>query len=282
MIIAIDLGNYNLKSSESFMALSTFKKHSNINPLNEEILEIGGIAYAMDTVCPFEYHYNKTNRNYLPNLLYTIIKSTDDTEIDLVLNLPIDNLGASETYKKDLTNKEFEFKFNGEDKKIKINRVAVVLESVGAFYTIPKKIRDANDVMVIDIGGRTTNVCTFHKNKIHDKRTITIGMIDFYNTVTTRHNFLGNNLKTENAKNYIEKKLVDVNHDDEIAFIKSIFNEIESFADVAFYDVYASGGGSVTLNDTLLELCPKIKFIDNPLFANVNGNKIIASTQWKK
>lgn len=102
MILAIDLGNYNIKTSEGFMGLATFKKNNQVNPLNEEIIEIEGTSYLMNKVSQFEYKFNKTEKNYMPNLLYAIVKSTDETEIDLVLNLPLDNLGAADTYKKNL------------------------------------------------------------------------------------------------------------------------------------------------------------------------------------
>lgn len=158
----------------------------------------------------------------------------------------------------------------------------MILESVGAYYTLSKEVRESKDIMVIDLGGRTTNVITFHKNKVNDKKTLNIGMIEFYDKVREKHNFKGNNLKTEQIKDFIEKGLVDIDHADELEIVEYIFNEIEGFANVDFYEIYVSGGGAITLQDTFKEVYQKCKFINEPLFANVNGNVIIAKSQFPK
>lgn len=283
MILTVDLGNYNVNTSEDVMFPATFTVGAPENPIGEEIITIGDTDYCMAKESAFDYEFNKNKKNYKPNLFYAIHKSTDETEIDLVLGIPVENFGVAGNFKEDLEGKEFEFKINGENKKIKINRVAVVGEGISSYYMLKKEQRDNKSVMIIDIGGRTINVATFKSGRLEYKKQINKGMIDLYDSIKSRHNSInGDNLETEQIDYLIQQGHVEVNKEDELSFVNSIFNAIKPVANRNYYDVYFTGGGSIRLEHTLKEIEPRGIIMEDPLFTNCKGNKKIAQAQWGK
>lgn len=280
MILAIDLGNYNIKTSEGVIFPSTFTEGVPANPIGEEILEFDGNSYTM-TKGSFDNEFNKSKKNYLPNLLYAIAKSStvEDKVFDIVLGVPLDNLGIANNFKEDLENKEFEVVLNGVKRKIKINRVAAVGEGISAYYTLTESERN-DDVMIIDIGGRTTNVATFINKKLDKKFTVNIGMIDFYDRVKERVNSTGENFNTEEMERLIKKGIISDIEKEQNDLVDKIFNQIKFKAKKETYTIYFTGGGSIELREAILKLEPKGRFVPNQIFANVNGNKKIALIQW--
>jgi plasmid segregation protein ParM len=136
MILCVDLGNLNIKTSEEIKFSSRFRK-GEFAPVGEQTIEYDGVYYTMQKG-DLESEFNKAEKNYMPNLLYAIGKSTDDSIIDLVLGVPLDNLGIKERFKEALVGKTFKFKMNGTDKSVKINRLATVGEGLSSYYTLEK------------------------------------------------------------------------------------------------------------------------------------------------
>ena len=283
MILTVDLGNYNINTCEDVMFPATFTVGSPENPIGEEIITIDGIDYCMAKEGAFDYEFNKNKKNYKPNLFYAIYKSTDETEIDLVLGIPVENFGVASNFKEDLEGKEFEFKINGQDKKIKINRVAVVGEGISSYYMLKKEQRENRSVMIVDIGGRTINLATFKNGRLEYKKQINKGMIDLYEVIKSRHNSInGDNLETEQIDYLIQQGHVKVEKEDEFNFVESIFNAIKLVANRDYYDIYFTGGGAIRLEDTLKEIEPRGIIMEDALFTNCKGNKKIAQAQWGK
>lgn len=281
-ILTVDLGNYNINTSERIMFPATFAEGKPENPQGEEIITIEDKHYCMAKECAFDFEFNKNKKNYKPNLFYAIERSIKGKEknINLVLGVPVENFGVGNDFKSDLEGKEFEYSINGDSRKVKFNKVAVVGEAISSFYTLPPQER-TGDVMIIDIGGRTINVVTFRNGKLEHKKQINTGTLDFYETVKTRHNSNnGDNLETEQMYSYIKKGMVEVNHDDEVKFLKDAFNRIKQVANRDFYKIFFTGGGSITLEDTIKELEPRGNIMEDALYTNVNGNKAIAEAQW--
>lgn len=293
MNLAVDLGNYNINTDVGVMFSSTFIEEDASNPLNEELITFGDKTYAINRPAEFDYEFNKTLKNYKPNLLYAIDKSLqelgiEDKEyaINVILGIPIENIGVSVNYKEDLEGKEFEFIIDKGTKKersrkIRIDKVGVVREGVSSFYALPKIKRKNRDVMIIDIGGRTINVCTFKNGKLEHTKQINRGMIDFYNDVKTAYNSKnGNNINTEDVDHLIQKGHLKTNKEEEVKFVEKMFNSIKSIANRNFYDIYITGGGAIRLEDTIVEIEPRCELMDEALFTNAYGNKKIADAKW--
>lgn len=281
MILTIDLGNYNIKTSEGVCFPSTFKKDISANPLGEEILEYNGETFIMGTG-EYDNTFNKSKKNYIPNLLYAIAKSSskDDNEFNIVLGVPLDNLNITNNFKEDLEGKEFKFLVNGTERKIKINKIATVGEGISSYYTLDD-VNRAKDCLIIDIGGRTVNVCTFINKKLDKKFTVNKGIIDLYDSIKTRVNSTGENFNTEDIERLMKKDIIKDTKDDKKLFVETILNAIKLKLNKETFDIFLTGGGSIELKEELKEYMPNCTFLDNPIFSNAAGNKKIALAQWR-
>ena len=285
MILAIDLGNYNIKTSEGINFISTFAEFDGIDPGERKLLNYNGKDYVMELKSSFDNEFNKTKKNYIPNLLWAMNRSLPRgvDSVSIVLGIPVENLGTVNKFKEELENKRFTFRVKGNEKRsILIDKVAVVAEGVSSFYTLPETER-MNDTLIIDIGGRTTNVVSFKNGRIEHKKQINKGMINYYEDVASKYNSKGECVNTEDIKNLIEKGIVDI---DTVTFyknelVKYIFNQVKTKCNRDYYKIWFTGGGSIDLKETILRLEPKANFMDNALFTNVNGNKRIALSQWR-
>ena len=275
MILAIDLGNYNIKTSEGINFISTFAEFDGIDPGERKLLNYNGKDYVMELKSSFDNEFNKTKKNYIPNLLWAINRSLPRGVdlVSIVLGIPVENLGTVNKFKEELENKRFTFRVKGNEKRsILIDKVAVVAEGVSSFYTLPETER-MNDTLIIDIGGRTTNVVSFKNGRIEHKKQINRGMINYYEDVASKYNSKGECVNTEDIKNLIEKGIVDI---DTVKFyknelVKYIFNQVKTKCNRDYYKIWFTGGGSIELKETILRLEPKANFMDNALFTNVNG-----------
>lgn len=277
MILALDLGNYNIKTSEMVCFPSYFQEGPNDNPLGEDVIIYDKKTYTMQKG-DFDNTYNKALKNYIPNVLYALDKSSRVAkEFDLFLGVPADNTGIIEDFRKTLQNKDFEFKINGTVRKIKINRIMGVGEGISAFYSLPAELR-ALPTSVIDIGGRTVNVGVFQNHRLIKRFTVPQGMIDLYDNIAKRYNSNGNRVVAEQVNDLIDRGFIKDVHVEYTAFVKKIMNRIDKEVDRQFYNVYYCGGGAVRLEKQLLLYGGNL--MPNPLFANVLGNRNIAKSQW--
>lgn len=280
MILAVDLGNYNIKTSEGIVFESRFQEVEK-EDFDTELLELNNKFYKMESGS-FENEFNKAKKNYFPNLLYAISKSVDkDSEqLDLVLGVPASNMGISKELKNDLENKTFKFNLFGIEKEFKINKVATVAEGLSSFYTLKKEER-LKDVLILDIGGRTINVCTFSKGKNIVKFTQPKGMLDLYLMVQERYNKDGNNADIEEIIRLIENSTINFDEEKQ-QFIKEQINKIKlKISNFSTYKIWVTGGGSLELQEALRDNVGEINYIPDSLFSNVKGNKNIAEAKWR-
>lgn len=281
MILAVDLGNYNIKTSEGVIFESRYKEVIK-EDFDTDLVELDNKFYRMESG-DFENEFNKAKKNYLPNLLYAISKSCskDVEEIDLVLGIPASNLGISENIKSEVEGKNFSFKVFGENKLFKINKVATVAEGLSSFYTLKKDER-SKDILILDIGGRTINVCEFSKGKNILKFTQPGGMIDLYSRVQESYNNKGNNADVEEVIRLIDNGTINC-EEDKNKFTKEQLNAIKlRIPNFNTYKIWVTGGGSLELQEPLRKILGNINYIPNSLFSNVNGNKLIAEAKWGK
>lgn len=280
--LQIDLGHYNIKTNIGIVFKSTFKKGKEINPFGEDIIFVENEYYTMEKGS-FDNTNNKALKNYKPNLCYAIAKSIDTTEADinLMLGIPLDSLGAFDLFKEELLHQTLEFEYNKIPYRIYINDVKAVGEGISSYYTLSEKQR-SEDLLIVDIGGRTTNVVTFEKGKLTHKFTIPLGTIHLFSRIGTRfNNDEGSNKVVEEIERLIDNGYIKNTEIEEKQFLNDIMNYIEGKVDRRTYKNYYTGGGSLRLKRLIEEyLSPSGIVMDNPLFTNVKGNEIIANMIW--
>ena len=281
--LEIDLGNYNIKSSVGVLFRSTFEEGKPANPLGENVITYNNKSYTMEKG-KFDNTFNKANKNYLPNLFYAIVKSSNPEceDFDLMLGYPLDNESVAEQFKNDLVGQEFKIKYQrGKtevDRTIRIHNVRCVGESLSSYYTLNANER-AEDLTIIDIGGRTTNVAVFQNRKLVDKFTIPLGTIDLFEDIIKRwNNSNGDNKTVEEAERLIKREYITGCEVEYKRFLDELMNQIEKHLDRNTYKNYFTGGGSKMLQDLIEEyLEPNGTVMDNAIFSNCNGNKEIAA-----
>ncbi|MGL5190901.1 MAG: hypothetical protein ACRC7S_14765 [Cetobacterium sp.] len=279
MILAVDLGNHNTKTSEGIIFSSKYTIDKQIDKDTEDIINFDGFEYCIGKG-NYDFEYDKTKKNYLPLLLTAIAKSTRDKEIDLVVGCPLEQIAKKDEFVKELENKKFNFIYNDKHYNIWINRVMVLPEGFSSFYTLPKNIREQR-TLIIDIGGRTVNAASFIKGKLENKTTIGKGMQDLYNAVKEKENGNGKKLSVGEIENLIEENRIYDIEDLKINFIKDILNELKLTFDSSLYDIHFTGGGTIVLSDIIRRKLKRAYVIDNSLFSNANGNKAIAEVKWR-
>lgn len=281
--LQIDMGNYNIKSSTGVIFRSTFEPGKPINPLGENVITYDGSSFTMEKG-HFDNKYNKAQKNFLPNLFYAIIKSSnvENEDFNLMLNYPLDNEKVAEEFKTILTDKEFKIEYQRGQKvvnrTIKIHDVRCVGESLSSYYTLNANQR-AEDLFIADIGGRTTNVSVFQNGKLVDKFTVPSGTLDLFETIVTRwNNDNGDNKTVEEAERLINKGYITDCEVEYKQFLDELMNKIEKKLDRKTYINYYTGGGSELLKDLIENyLSPKGTIMENPLFTNCNGNREIVA-----
>lgn len=280
--LIVDLGNYNIKTSKNVIFKSAFMKGKDINPMGEDIVFVDDEYYTIGKG-KFDNKINKALKNYKPNLCCAIAKSIDEAEcsINLMIGVPLDNLGIFKIFKEELLNKDLEFTFNNKPYKIHINDLKAVGEGISSYYTLNDTQR-MEDLVIIDIGGRTTNVASFEKGKSINKFTVPLGTIDLFNRIGTRYNNdEGSNKITEEIERLIDSKYITDTEKEEKQFLDDIMNEIEIKLDRKTYKNYYTGGGSLRLRKHIENyLQPNGILMENALFTNIKGNEIIAKTIW--
>lgn len=253
--ITVDLGNYNVKfmgDRKGFFSSKYSTKFNCNSEMFERIEYDGEITYI--GIGTLDNEFVKVNKNYMASLLYAITKATNESDINLCLLLPVEQMPNKEKYIKKLENNTFNFKVNGQPRTINIFKVAVLPESYSAFYAIKDNIVSSEDgiieaALMIDIGSRSTNYTSFLNGKIEKNFTERLGVLDFYNTVKEIENANGEDYVDEDIERLINSNRISVDSKIYKEFFKDILNRTKSKINIKNYKVYFTGGGSLLLRE---------------------------------
>ena len=226
--------------------------------------------------------YLKTNRNFLVPTLYAIAKAYEE-ENEITVNVlgppPIDQISQKNKLVETLSDKTFEFIYNGIKKKVNIGKVMVIKECVAAFYTLKEK---SGQKLLIDIGSLTTNLFVTRDGKAVAEKTIASGQLDWYKMIVERHIADGfGQLVVEEVNMMLENKVFqdeckDIIEETKKAFTKNLLEEIKSLLPNANrFDIVLVGGGAEIFFENVVDHYRNVSVHSNPIFANINGLAII-------
>lgn len=186
-------------------------------------------------------------------------------EFDVVTGLPILYYQAQKDALADsLKNKQFEFKYNGQDRRFTIHNVAVFPQSAGIPLLYPKEF-EGKKVIVVDIGGFTVDVSYFEDGQLVSYNSYDKGVLMFYKKLATainekyslRYTFQDMERVIEKGlivnEKQIEKKEFDLD-DQQRQWVTSIMDDIK--ADFPWNEVDSRtwiGGGALAFKDFLPE-----------------------------
>ncbi|MDB1943719.1 ParM/StbA family protein [Clostridium tertium] len=288
-ITVIDLGNYNVKGINSEGKQVNFK--SNVSrdyeayPDGFNYINIDG-EYTFFEKGNFSKEYIKTKKDYVAQLLYAISKLNEDKdtiETNLTLLLPISEMEHNKKYVDDLKGKEFSFAVKTSkksNKKIKINDVFVVPEGYASYFILEDSIKRSN-ALILDIGGRTTNVVAMDNGKPQVLNTYKIGVLDFYLKLKNINS--DKEYKIEDIEKAISKGDIKISKKHLASFTNDIINEVSINVNLNHYNyVIFTGGGSLIIEDVIKESLPKQCVVaKEPLYTNIKGSLIAAKEIWK-
>ena len=242
---------------------------------------------------------------------HSLIKSNAQGKINIATGLPFNRFFKDGKLNKNLIAKKIQAfeKANitsNMDINYQIINHKVYAEGVSAYYDISLNddgtdntfVKDAinnKNVVIVDIGGRTTDIVTINADSIDFERSCTkdIGGLQvkdkiksyvqsITNTYNIPDNLVKNILEDENLfqkyrKEYdlpedlVNKAKIDLCNEIKYTIHKTIHNTV----DIAF--IAFVGGGSILLKEELKSLFDNkfIKFVKNPTFSNARGMRKI-------
>lgn len=278
----LDLGNFNLKGvgfdEEGNMVMVTLPNLVETrNTLNHlaKMIEINGRKLFLGC----GNANNKVLKHKRDFMLEQVLTMTcmlypnfDNMKVSLKIGLPPEEFSKL-AYQKALlenfpTGVAYNFKLEGKEKNIIIDSVKICIEGYSAFVAIADDVKySGRDLIVVDIGGGTTDACSFSYNFDMEQfvpgRPITVpsGNINLISDITNKINSLdGADISSLQIDTYIRKNIDTVefanftyNINEHISSAKDsadlIFSRLENeYGSLDKYEVILVGGGSKLFN----------------------------------
>lgn len=296
--IGVDLGNCNIKTSKGIIVPSLITKGENYListgyqiTFNNEVFIIGEGDY--DT------NLDKIQKeNLLPMLTLALGLSTKEQVIRIVLGLPINQYRSKKDKMLEVIedNKILNFRLNGEERTIYIEDAAIFPEGVATYYSLDIEKRKAlvdKDLIVLDIGGRTTDIALLKagkKRSVAKSISLDVGMINIYNDLINEINSQYTlALNIEDAENIIKNGLEVDGERKDTGFIKNIirnniervFKELNISYPVRTSPILVTGGGGRSFFKSIKKRYPSAVLVEDNLFSNAIGYKKVGEKLWR-
>lgn len=296
--IGVDLGNCNIKTSKGIIVPSLITKGENYListgyqiTFNNEVFIIGEGDY--DT------NLDKIEKeNLLPMLTLALGLSTKEQVIRIVLGLPINQYRSKKDNMLEVIedNKILNFILNGEERTIYIEDAAIFPEGVATYYSLDIEKRKAlvdKDLIVLDIGGRTTDIALLKagkKRSVAKSISLDVGMINIYNDLINEINSQYTlALNIEDAENIIKNGLEVDGERKDTGFIKNIirnniervFKELNISYPVRTSPILVTGGGGKSFFKSIKKRYPSAVLVEDNLFSNAIGYKKVGEKLWR-
>ena len=276
-LITIDLGNTLLKVFSGKGGVFYENRMLEKDPsllLDEEHIIVDGKCYVMG-IGSYQHQFIKTNKVFLPQVLYCVSKNLENTKntVNLILGLPVSQIESKNLLIDALSNKTFDIIVNGSSKKLKIGTVGVVAEGVSSFYSLPSR---QGKIAIVDLGSRTTNVttCTAGKQDAHPF-TINIGTNNLLSNIKNKMLSMGITVELEKVWSLLECSnfTLDTFEAEIKEHMDLLKNEIiKDCPLLQFYNIKLCGGGVHFLKNEFKKSYPSVDTIGKYLFANAEGN----------
>lgn len=284
----IDVGNYSLKEFPNTNIKSLVTSEENI--LGSKLtLEYEGKSYYIGEG-NFNTELNKSNKdNFLPLLLTGIALNSSDIFQQIVCGLPINQYKANKEALEHLVlnNRVKEIKFNGEPRKIIITDFKIYPEGVGAYYSLNTN----DDVIVVDIGGRTTDIAYIVDKKLKTSSTIAVGTINIYKDIADILNTnYGLDLDILAAERILDKGYLEIDglRTDLSFFIEILKKNLTKINEDLILKFPARtekivlvGGGYKLFEKAFKKRYVNSYVADNPIFANAIGFQKVGELLWQ-
>lgn len=303
--IAVDLGNSMINAAtyinnelklaklpNKIKFEKTISPKARVLSINDQVMYVG-VGDLNNNVL------KHTRKNLLEQVLVMINElypDEDNLGVELVTGLPpaqMFNDKYLEAFQNIFTNKGvMEFKINGRYKTVEITSVDVYAEGYSGFISLVDKINTTQNILSIDVGGSTTDLCNYSYDYEDDvfypdvTDTIEKGIIDLEKAIVDKFNndngadieleqidvALRNDLRfiRYEGKDYILDQYIEAMY----PLINDILNKITNkFGQLDKYYIVGIGGGYKTFNKYANQFISKQLEVDEDarFYANVTG-----------
>lgn len=288
MILGIDVGNYSLKSNTGINIKSLVSKEENILG-SGIVLEMDNSKFIIGEG-NFETELNKSSKdNFIP-LLYTgIALSSTDEFNSVVCGLPINQYKDNHKNLEELIerNKIKNLRVNGKERTIVIENFKVYPEGIGAYYNL----NSSEDIILIDIGGRTTDIAYVADNKHQKSSTVAVGTLNIYKAIADIINSKYSlDLRLKDIDRIIDRGALTIDGEKiNLSFItnilKSNFMKIKEDLDFKFNArterIVLVGGGAKLFSKAFMNRYSNCSIADDPIYSNAKGFKKVGEKLWE-
>ena len=293
MILGIDLGNFSVKTSEKFSFISKLKEGISFSEKNN--FTLNGINYSIGDG-EFSTDWNKSRKeNLIPMLYYSIATCSTEDINQVVIGLPIQQYKAEKEALKGYieSNRVKEIIIDGKKRNILISDVEIAPEGAAAYYNLNVEVKSKigkRQLLIIDVGGLTSDICLFKDRAIIDVKTVPVGMLNIYQEIVDHINSkYVENFKLEDGEEILRDGLLINGEFKDISFIRpiliknfnSIWKEVQLKFNTSAGYVLLTGGGSNFLKQAFKNrLGNNLLISEDPLFDNAIGFKKVGESLW--
>lgn len=295
-VSCINLGYYQVKANENICFKSMAKTTIDDNQISEgDTIKLNDRKYILEVGQPMlesDKTTSELTKVFVLNVLAKQMKEKNEETFNVLLTSPPVSFKRQRDELPLFLKGRYDIQYNGEEKSILINEV-VVLPETFLIYTVnsPNKLK-GKKTLIIDIGGRTTNVCllTDCKFNLDDYITLPQGMYHIDTSIAneinsenyTSYNFTDIELlRKGNADLLIDNEdILDriyTNHVEEI--LKQI--QIKSWQIDKYSNILICGGGGTILEENIQQVFPNATLSNDPLFDNLKALEMLSKEIFK-
>lgn len=286
-LITGDLGSFNIKifdGKNTNCFENRFIQDNDAELYGTEYISLEDNIYIFNKG-NFNKELCKTKKNFKVSLLYGLSKAGVTGDINLILHLPSSSiLGQKDKLVEQLQGKEFEYICDGKQNNIRIKKLGVLKEGFSSFYSLSK--RNKGLIAVIDIGGRSTEIFTFSDGQLEKEKSIAIGTMNLFQSITDKLTNAGENRKLEDIQKLLDNNIISIeNYSDDIERLsKELTNDVKlDIPNLEDYKIFVTGGGAEYFINSLKNIYKNVDEMQDNLFSNVLGAFEIGKAKgWNK
>jgi plasmid segregation protein ParM len=298
MILGIDLGNVNIKTSTGIIFENRLTKDERLYEDTENYkAEYEGEKYILG-VGEYQTNYIKAQKKDIIMTLFSAVAlSTIDNLNQVVVGLPIQQYKSDKDKLEELIihNRIKDVKVNGKDRRILVTDLKVFPEGLATYYSLSNETRQQignRDIVIIDVGGRTTDVCLYcingGKRKLMNYATIPAGTLNIYSDfIKAINDFYGLDKLKEDAPGILSHGLWVDGEKVELKFTKPIFEkyterilgELRLNYPIRTAQCILCGGGGQLLKGLFAKEMKSLIIIDD-IFCNAKGFAKVGENLW--
>ena len=297
MNIGSDMGNITSVAVGEVEVIeeSRLKETEDQDILKDSVFDFDGEKFTLNEG-DFENNPYKHEKLNFDKLLYlTLYKASPDSINNVCFSIP-----AKQFRNKEIVNNFYEVINNNRihtvnGRTIIINKVNIIPEGYGikalGILEENENLLENAPVLVIDIGGETTDLILFDKNHVFsDGRNVRYGLLKLYEKAGQYlEDKYGLELTIAEAKDYFNGDTILLDDPDNkdnyrndliLKAFKEILNKIlRYFPNMKQYNLIICGGGAELMYPLFKRFYPQSILVDD-IAVNARGNKEIADVHW--